>query len=672
MARKIFTTAALIYANGSVHLGHLVEYTIPDIWTRFQKMRGHDAIYCCAEDTHGTPIMVWSKKEGKPPEELIAKVREEHLEDFDAFDIVFDSYHCTNSDENRELTEEFFKKNLDAGHIHFQDVEMFYCEHDAMFLPDRFVKGTCPKCGAEGQYGDHCEVCNAPYHQTELLDPKCTICGNTPIPKTTQHAFFTLSAFGDRINDWLEDHINPEIRNELRSKWIEPGLRDWDFTRDAPYFGFQVPGHEGLYFYVWWDAPIGYYASLRNYCNMHKLDMREDWLKEDTEVMHFIGKDIAYHHGIYWPAMLMGAGYPLPRVRIHGFLTVDGAKMSKSRGTFINASTFRKHLDPQYLRYYFACKIGPNSADLDLSFQDLEARINSDLVGKIANLPSRSATMIKKKLNGKLGKIPEEAKGLIDELKNAGDEIAAHYENLEYSEVTKKICALADKVNVYIDNKKPWDQIKNEPEAARETHTVTLNATRILGIYLKPILPGMVAKIEKLLNTGELKWQDIPNDLEEVEIGKFKHLIQRVDPKKVDAMILETKEGAAPPKEEKKKKAKKEKDEAPGFCSIDDFMKVELTVARITEANSVEGADKLLQLTVDIGKGETRNVFAGIKSAYNAEDLVGRLVVVCTNLAPRKMKFGVSEGMALAAGEGGKEIFLLSPDEGAEPGQRIH
>ncbi|MFH2001942.1 MAG: methionine--tRNA ligase [Planctomycetota bacterium] len=671
MARRIFTTAALIYANGSVHLGHLVEYTIPDIWTRFQKMIGNECIYCCAEDTHGTPIMVWAKKEGKPPEELIEQVRMEHLEDFSAFEIVFDSYHSTNSEENRRLTEEIFKKNLDAGFVKFKDVQMFFCEKDAMFLPDRFVRGICPKCKAEDQYGDHCEICNAPYHQTELMEPACTVCGSTPRVKTTEHAFFTLSAFGDRINDWLNDHINPEIANELRSKWIEPGLRDWDFTRDAPYFGFEVPGHAGLYFYVWWDAPIGYIASLQNYCKQSGQEMHSHWLSGDTEVVHFIGKDIAYHHGIYWPAMLMGAGYPLPRVRIHGFLTVDGAKMSKSRGTFINARTYRKHLDPQYLRYYFACKIGPNSADLDLSFDDLEARINSDLVGKIANLPSRSATMIKKTLDGRLGKIPDEARGLMESLKGASEEIAAHYENLEYSEVTRKICQLADQVNVYIDNKKPWHQIKSDPEGARETHTVTLNATRILSIYLKPILPGLSRKIEKLLNTGDLQWKDIPHDLEGTEIGNFKHLIQRVDPKKVEAMIQETQAKAAEDAGAKKKD-RVEKVTEPVFCSIDDFMKVELKVARIVEAHAVEGADKLLQLIVDVGEERKRTVFAGIKSAYDPEELVGRLVVVATNLAPRKMKFGISEGMALAAGEGGKDIHLISPDEGAVPGQRIH
>ncbi|MHC4944196.1 MAG: methionine--tRNA ligase [Planctomycetota bacterium] len=665
----MFTTAALIYANGPVHLGHLVEYITTDIWTRFQKLMGHNCIYCCAEDTHGTPIMVWAKKEGKPPEELLQKMQEEHLEDFKAFGIQFDSFHSTNSEENRRHTEEFFKKNLDAGHIHFEDVEMFYCKHDGMFLPDRFVRGICPKCGAEDQYGDQCEVCNAPYRQTELKDPRCAVCGNPPEPRTTEHAFFKLSNFTDQVDAWLDDNVIREIASELKSKWIRPGLRDWDFTRDAPYFGFTVPGHEGLYFYVWWDAPIGYYASLENFCKMNGQDMYKDWLDaDDTEIFHFIGKDIAYHHGIYWPSMLMGSGCPLPRLQIHGFLTVNGHKMSKSRGTFINAGTFRKHLDPQYLRYYYACKFGPEPHDLDMNLDDLVARINADLVGKLANLPSRSAPMLKKKLGGKLGKIPEEAKPLIENLKIAADEIADLYDRVEFAEVTRKVCALADEVNRYIDGKKPWIQVNEDPEGARETITVTLNATRILSIYLKPILPDFSRKIEELLGTGDLRWQDIPDDLEEREIGKFKHLLQRVDPKKIEAVIEETRLEA----ESSANQAQKKEEETVAEISFDEFMKVELKVGRVVEACAVEGAEKLLKLTVDVGEEANRTVFAGIKTAYQPEDLKNKLVVVVTNLAPRKMKFGTSEGMALASGEGGEDIHMLFVDEGAVPGQRIH
>lgn len=665
MARRIFTTAALIYANGPVHLGHLVEYITTDIWTRFQKLMGHECIFCCAEDTHGTPIMVRAKKEGRAPEALLEEMRKEHLEDFDAFGVVFDSYDSTNSEDNRRFTEEIYEKNLEAGNIIFKDVEMFFCEHDGMFLPDRFVRGLCPKCGAEDQYGDQCEDCNAPYRQTDLKEPRCAICNNEPVRKTTQHAFFKLSNFTDQVDAWIEDHVNPDTAKELRSKWIAPGLRDWDFTRDAPYFGFELPGHDGLYFYVWWDAPIGYFASLQNYCNRHDQDIRTYWLSDKTEIFHFIGKDIAYHHGIYWPSMLMGAGYPLPTLKIHGFLTVDGAKMSKSRGTFINAKTFRKHLDPQILRYYYACKFGPKPNDLDLSLDDLVARINADLVGKLANLPSRSAPMLNKKLDGMLGKIPEEVRPLIEKLKDAASDIADLYEQVEFGEVTRKVCALADEVNRYIDDKKPWIQINEDPEGARETITVTLNATKILSIYLKPILPEFCGKIEKLLCTGDLAWKDIPNDLEEKTIGKFKHLLQRVDPKKIEAMIEETKKEAQA-MDGQKTEAKTD------ICSFEEFMKVELKVGRVIEAFSVEGADKLLKIMVDVGEENNRTVFAGIKSAYQPEDLVGRLIVVVTNLAPRKMKFGLSEGMALASGEGGKDIHLLFVDEGAVPGQRIH
>lgn len=664
MKRRIFTTAALPYANGSIHLGHLVEYIMTDIWVRFQKLKGHDCIYCCADDAHGTPVMVWSKKEGKPAEVLVEQARQEHIKDFTAFGIHFDAYHSTHSEENRRLTEEIFERNLEAGHITFDNVKLFYCEKDKMFLPDRFVMGTCPKCGAEDQYGDHCEICNAPYSQSELIEPRCVVCGTPPKIKTSRHAFFKLSNFTEGVEEWLKENINPEIANELRSKWLEPGLRDWDFTRDAPYFGFEVPGHEGLYFYVWWDAPIGYFASLETYCKQKGMDLHRDWLESDIEVVHFIGKDIAYHHGIYWPSMLMGAGYPLPRVRIHGFLTVNGAKMSKSRGTFINAKTYLKHLDPQYIRYYYACKVGSDSSDIDLNLEDMAKRINADLVGKLANLPSRSASMIKKNLKGRLGKIPEDGKELLDGLEKAAEAIAGHYEGVEYSEVTRKICLLADEVNRYIDGKKPWEKVKSDPEEARRINTVTLNATRILAVYLKPILPGFAEKVEKLLGTGTLSWKDVHDRLEDVEIGKFERLADRVDPKKVEAMVQEIKEEGARAKEDKAS-------EGPS-CSFDDFMKVDLRVARVIEADTVEGADRLLKIRVDLGEGGERTIFAGIRTAYDPEDLKGRLVVVAANLEARKMKFGTSEGMILASGEGGKDIHLVSPDEGATPGQRVH
>ena len=664
MKRRIFTTAGLIYANGAVHLGHLVEYIMTDIWTRFQKLRGHECVYCCADDAHGTPIMVWSKKEGKTPEALIHRAREEHLEDFAAFDIAFDAYHTTHSEENRRLTEEFFHRNVEAGHVAFDTVRMYYCEKDGMFLPDRFVRGVCPKCGAENQYGDQCEVCNAPYRQSELKDPRCALCGRPPVVRETRHAFFKLSHFADALDRWMETSVNPEIARELRSKWLTPGLRDWDFTRDAPYFGFPVPGEQDLFFYVWWDAPIGYYASLQKYCEVHGQDLREHWLSGDAEVVHFIGKDIAYHHGIYWPAMLLGAGYPLPKLKVHGFLTVNGAKMSKSRGTFINARTFRKHLDPQYLRYYYACKISPDATDIDLNLEDLEARINADLVGKLANLPSRSASMLGKKLEGMMGRIPEEGRPVLDKIRAAADEIAAAYERVAFGEVTRRICALADEVNRYIDEKKPWLQVKDDPEAARATHTVTLNATRLLSIYLKPILPAFSRSVEALLGEEDLAWADLDRDLEARSIARFKHLVERVDPKKVKAMVEETRAAA--------QAAAPAGAEGGSTVTFEEFMKVDLRVGRVLEADPVEGADKLLKLTVDLGEEKPRTVFAGIKTAYTPESLKGRLVVVAANLQPRKMKFGLSEGMVLASGEGGRDIHVVFPDEGAKPGQRVH
>jgi len=532
-----------------------------------------------------------------------------------------------------------------------------------MFLPDRFVRGTCPKCDAENQYGDQCETCNSPYHQTELKNSSCAVCGKPPVVRKTRHAFFKLSDFADRIEAWLDKSVDQKIANELRSKWLEPGLRDWDFTRDGPYFGFEVPGEEGLYFYVWWDAPIGYLASLETLCVKRGEDIHEHWLSGKNEIVHFIGKDIAYHHGIYWPAMLMGAGFPLPRLNIHGFLTINGSKMSKSRGTSISGRTYLKHLDPQYLRYYYACKLGPGAIDIDLNLDDLEARINSDLVGKLANLPSRSAPMLKKKLGGRLGTIPEDAKPLMDELKKSSEEIALSYNKVRFSDVTRKICLLADEVNRYIDAKKPWIQVKEDPEGARETITLTLNATRILAIYLKPILPAFASKIEKLLGTGELSWKDINADLENVEIGKFEHLVERVNPKKVKAMVEETRKSGEKPPVRKK--------EASKACTFDEFMKVDLRVARVLEAMDVEGADKLLKLVVDIGEKRKLTIFAGIKTAYKPEELEGRLVTVVANLEPRKMKYGVSEGMLLASGEGGKDIRVVFADDGAVPGQRV-
>ncbi len=671
--RKIFVTSALPYANGSIHLGHLVEYLQTDIWVRFQKLMGQECLYCCADDAHGTPMMVAARKKKVPVEELIAECRAEHVRDFAAFQIEFDSYHTTHSDENRALSEEIFARNVDGGHITFKDVELPYCEEDGMFLPDRLIRGTCPRCGAEDQYGDQCEICNAPYSQTELKDPRCSLCGSTPQIRKSRHAFFKLSDFAELLDGWIDVNVNPEIARELRSKWLEPGLRDWDFTRDAPYFGFEVPGHEGLYFYVWWDAPIGYYASLTKYLAERNLSL-DDWLDDDVEIHHFIGKDIAYHHGIYWPAMLSGAGFRLPRIRIHGFLTVNGLKMSKSRGTFVNAKTYLKYLDPLYVRYYYACKLGADSVDIDLNLDDFATRVNSDLVGKIANIPSRSAQMLMKKLGGKLGRVTDEGSRLLECLRAGADRIASFFDACEYSKATREICALADEVNRHIDDKKPWNMLKTDPDAARDVLTDALNATKILSIYLKPILPSFVTQIEALLGTGDLEWNDLDGLLEETEINEFSHLVNRVDKKNVQAMVDETRsaaEAAAADSEPAEIKTPLDAEPLAEECTFDDFMKVDLRVGKVLEAAIVEGADRLINLKIDIG-GEIRNVLAGIRSAYEPETLVGRHVVVAANLKPRKMKFGTSEGMVLAAGPGGKEIFVISADDGAEPGMRVH
>ncbi len=669
MKRKIFATSALPYANGAIHLGHLVEHLQTNVWVRFQKLRGHDVAYCCADDTHGTPMMVAARKKGITEEELIDDCRREHLVDFEEFDVLFDSYHTTHSPENRALSEMFYERNLEKGHISLRDVELPYCETDGMFLPDRLIRGTCPKCGAPEQYGDQCEECNAPYSQTDLKDPQCAICGGVPVVRKSRHAFFHLDHFKDLLDSWLESSINPEIARELRSKWIEPGLREWDFTRDAPYFGFEVPGHDGLYFYVWWDAPIGYYASLVKYCEAQGTTL-EEWLTDDVEIHHFIGKDIGYHHGIYWPSMLAGADFKLPRVRIHGFLTVDGRKMSKSRGTFINARTYAKHLDPQYLRYYFACKLSAGPVDIDLNLEDFIQRVNADLVGKLANIPSRSAQPLKKKLGGMLGRVPDDGREILDSLRTAADTMADLFENLEFARVTREICALADRVNRYIDDKKPWALVKDDPETARSVFTFALNATRILSIYLKPIVPRFAEGVEKILGTGPLVWSDLDRTLEEQPIGEFSHLVSRVDKKKVEAMIDETKSEAGGAAEEKEE-TQLDREPLEAECSFEEFMKIDLRIGKVLEAEVVEGADRLLRLEIDIG-GQTRQVIAGIRSAYNPDDLKGRHVVVAANLKPRKMKFGLSEGMVLAAGPGEKEIFVISPDEGAEPGMRVH
>ncbi len=672
--RKILITSALPYANGPIHLGHLVEYIQTDIWARFQKMRGHECYYVCADDAHGTPIMLRARQDGITPEELIASVSEDHQADFRDFLIGFDHYHSTHSDENRELSQGIYLRLRDDGHITTRTISQAYDPEANMFLPDRFIKGTCPKCGAEDQYGDSCESCGATYDTTDLKDPYSVVSGATPIKKDTEHYFFKLGNFEDMLRKWTTaGHVQSEIANKL-DEWFESGLKDWDISRDAPYWGFEIPDTTDKYFYVWLDAPIGYMASFKHLCKEKAIDFDSYWRSEkDTELYHFIGKDIAYFHTLFWPAVLSGSGYRTPtKVFCHGFLTVDGSKMSKSRGTFIKARTYLDHLKPEYLRYYYAAKLSSGVDDIDLNLEDFQQRVNTDLVGKFVNIASRVAGFIKKNNDGMLAdSLP--APQLHQELIDAGASIAQHFEDRKYSQAVREIMALADRANEYIAVQEPWAKNKQEGMEA-EVHAICtqgINLFRILCIYLKPMLPDVIAQAETFLNCGELSWNDIDKPLLSHKINKFKPLMQRVEKDAIDKIVDASKEDI-----KATQKPTKPAQETSGIEPIadeiefDDFAKIDLRIARIVKAEHVEKADKLLQLTLDIGDG-TRNVFAGIKSAYAPEDLEGKLTVMVANLKPRKMRFGMSEGMVLAAGPGGKELWILNPDDGAQPGMRV-
>ena len=674
--RKILVTSALPYANGPIHIGHLVEYIQTDIWSRFQKMRGHECYYVCADDAHGTPIMLRARQEGITPEALIARVAVEHKADFAGFRIGFDNYHSTHSEENRHYATLIYSRNRDKGHIAIRTITQAYDQVEHMFLPDRFIKGECPKCGAKDQYGDNCETCGASYSPSELKNPYSVVSGAKPIDKESEHYFFRLGDFEAMLKAWTRGgHVQKEVANKL-DEWFEAGLQEWDISRDAPYFGFEMPDHPGKYFYVWLDAPIGYMASFRNLCDRTPgLDFDTFWDRDSTaELYNFIGKDIVYFHTLFWPAMLHGADFRTPSaVFVHGFLTVDGAKMSKSRGTFIKARTYLDHLDPEYLRYYFAAKLGAGVDDIDLSLEDFTARVNADLVGKVVNIASRCAGFVSKRFAGRLSATVAEP-ALLEEFVAAGPSIAGAYENREYSRAVREIMALADVANRYIDERKPWVIAK---EAGRDGElqdvcSMGLNLFRLLIGYLRPILPGTAEKAESFLRIAPLDWEALAWPLVDHTIGTFEPLMTRVDPKRVEGMLEASKEDLAKRDTGQPAQAPGPLDADPIATAIpyDDFAKVDLRVARIVAASPVEGADKLLQLTLDLG-GETRNVFAGIKSAYAPGDLEGRLTVMVANLAPRKMRFGTSEGMVLAAGPGGKDIFLLNPDSGAQPGMRV-
>ena len=673
--RTILVTSALPYANGPIHIGHLVEYIQTDIWVRFQKLQGHDCRYVCADDAHGTPIMLRARQEGITPEALIAASSIEHQADFAGFRVGFDNYHSTHSNENRMFSEQIFERNQAAGHITSRTITQAYDAQENMFLPDRFIKGECPKCGAADQYGDNCEVCGSTYSPTELKNAVSAISGTTPVEKETEHLFFKLTDFEDMLKEWTRaGHLQPEVAHKVQ-EWFADGLQEWGISRDAPYFGFEIPGHQDKYFYVWMDAPIGYMASFQNLCDRSDdLNFDDYWNSGSaTELYHFIGKDIINFHALFWPAMLSGAGYRTPSaIFAHGFLTVDGQKMSKSRGTFIKARTYLDHLNPEYLRYYFAAKLGSGVDDIDLNLDDFVARVNSDLVGKVVNIASRCAGFINKRFAGRLDDSCSEP-GLYQSFITEGEAIAADYENREFGHAIRKIMALADKANQYIDANKPWVLAKQqgEEQAVQAVCSTGLNLFRVLVTYLQPVLPAMAADVEAFLNLPAMTWDAIDTPLTGHTINKFKPLMTRVEQEKIDAMLEDSKDslaGQAAPAEPAS--GPLGKDPIAETINFDDFAKLDLRIARITKAAHVEGADKLLQLTLDIG-GESRNVFAGIKSAYTPEALEGKLTVMVANLAPRKMRFGVSEGMVLAAGPGGKDLFVLHPYEGAEPGMRV-
>ena len=680
--RKILITSALPYANGPIHLGHMLEYIQTDIWSRFQKGRGHQCYYVCADDAHGTPIMLKAQQLGITPEQMIAQTSQEHQADFAEFLIGFDNYHSTHSEENKQFASEIYTKLDQGGYIKRKTISQLYDPEKQMFLPDRFVKGDCPKCGALDQNGDSCDSCGATYSPVELKTPRSVVSGATPVLKDSEHYFFDLPAFEQMLKDWTRSgSLQDEMANKLQ-EWFTEGLQQWDISRDAPYFGFEIPGAPGKFFYVWLDAPIGYLASFKNYCDKTGVNFDQFWQKDsDAEVYHFIGKDIIYFHSLFWPAMLDGAGYRKPTsVYAHGFVTVNGAKMSKSRGTFIKARTYLQHLNPEYLRYYFASKLTSNITDLDLNLEDFAQKVNADLVGKVVNIASRCASFISKKFDGKLSaEVAEPA--LLAEFTAAGETIAESFERREFARAIREIMALADKANQYIDAKAPWVLAKNEATLA-EAHVVCsmgINLFRVLMHYLKPVLPAMAKEVELFLN-DELSWSTYQTALTNHSINVFKPLMQRVEMTKIEAMVEGSKENlqptvAAPKAAETKAapaavSAESAIEPISETISIDYFAKLDLRVARIINAEHVEGADKLVKLQLDLGN-EQRQVFAGIKSAYQPEQLIGRLTVMVANLAPRKMRFGLSEGMVMAAGPGGSDIFLLTPDDGATPGMRV-
>jgi methionyl-tRNA synthetase len=663
--RTILVTSALPYANNSLHLGHLLEYIQTDIWVRFQRLRGARCLYVCASDAHGTPTMLRAEQLGIAPDKLVEEVSAEHRKDFAAFRISVDNYLTTHSPENEELTTELYRRLVAGGYIARRTIKQAYDESRQMFLPDRYVRGTCPNCGTPDQYGDSCESCGATYSPLDLKDAVSTVSGTPPTVRESEHLFLKLALFERELQDWVSTHLDATLGRKL-GEWFKMGLKDWDISRDAPYFGFRIPDEPGKYFYVWFDAPIGYMASFLNLCRREELDFDEFWGAESPhELYHFIGKDIPYFHALFWPAMLTGAGYRKPSgLFVHGHVTVDGQKMSKRRGTFIPAARFAAHLDPDYLRYYYASKLGPTMDDLDLSFADFVAKVNADLVGKLVNIASRCAGFVHKFGHGRLAEtLPEPA--LYDEFAAAADDLARDFEQREFARAVRKIMALADRANQYIDERKPWIMAKSAGTAGEVVGVCTqgLNLFRALIVYLKPIVPALAERAEKLLGDEPLVWASVAQPLVGKPIAAFESLLKRVEPAAIEAIT------GAPPSVATPGEAKLG-DHAEEKIDLAQFAKTELRVARIVEASYVEGADKLLELRLDVGDHE-RTVFSGIRSAYEPAALENRLVIVVANLAPRKMRFGVSEGMVLAASGEEPGIFLLSPDAGAKPGMKV-
>ncbi|RMD78654.1 MAG: methionine--tRNA ligase, partial [Gammaproteobacteria bacterium] len=688
--RDILVTSALPYANGPLHLGHLVEYVQTDVWARFQRLRGHRCIYVCADDAHGTPIMLRARQEGIPPEALIERVGREHREDFAAFRIGFDHYHSTHSPENKELAELIYRRLKAGGHIVERVVRQAYDPVEGVFLPDRYIKGRCPRCGAPDQYGDSCEVCGATYSPEELGEAVSALSGARPVLKESVHYFFRLRDFEPMLRRWVHEggHLQPEVARKL-DEWLAQGLQDWDITRDAPYFGFEIPDAPGKYFYVWLDAPIGYMASFKAWCARTGEDFAAFWGPDsEAELYHFIGKDIIYFHGLFWPAMLEGAGFRKPTaIFAHGFLTVNGQKMSKSRGTFITARRYLEHLDPEALRYYLAAKLGPGVEDLDLNLEDFVQRVNSDLVGKVVNIAARCAGFVAKRFQGRLAGALD-APALQEAFAGEAEAIAGLYEGRAYGQAMRAVMALADRANQYIDEAKPWVLAKEPGQEGRLHRVCTqgLNLFRLLMIYLKPVLPRIAEEAEAFLADGPWTWGDLGRPLLDREIRPYRPLMTRLDPRRVQALVEASREdlaarpgppraaaGRAPEQAEGRAAGKGAAEAAAGgpegpraTVGIEDFQRLDLRVARILEAEAVEGADRLLRLRVDLGGGDRRTVLAGIRRAYRPEELVGRLTVVVANLAPRKMRFGTSEAMVLAAGAG-EALWLLTPDERRQP-----